>query len=146
LSWRKRIAYRSVRREPSTAGVEISVAPLTLPGLSNVCFDLTVLNGAPTPDGDNTNDPDTVWSKSSICSSTYGNGAGGDITYIGACDAGVSAHNFVLLTLADVFAGRRPVHARLRVRGERRHDTLVTFNLTIMRARFGPPIEDGPTR
>ncbi len=73
-------------------GIEISVAPLRLPSLSKVCYDLEVTNG-PDKTGE------TVWSKGTpglndgtpdadaVCSTQYGNDGGGAITYIGPCDA-----------------------------------------------------------
>ncbi len=72
--------------------LELSVAPLTLPGIDKVCYDLRVTDGA------TKNDP-IVWAKGSpglnggagdsgaLCSSGFGNGTGGDITFVGACVA-----------------------------------------------------------
>jgi hypothetical protein len=75
-------------RQPS---LEIAVAPLTLPGISRVCYDLRTTNAA---DGAGS----TVWAEGtpgtdgpadtgSICSNQYGNGEGGAITFVGSCDA-----------------------------------------------------------
>jgi hypothetical protein len=73
--------------------VAISVAPLTLPGVGKVCYDLRVTAGA------DKNAP-LVWAKGTpglnggvadpdaICSTTFGNGAGGGITFVGSCVAG----------------------------------------------------------
>jgi hypothetical protein len=81
-----------VTSPPSSQGeVGIAVAPLTLPQLSKVCYDLRVTNDAGGAGS-------TVWAEGdpnvdgpadtgAICSNTYGNGASGDITFIGACDA-----------------------------------------------------------
>ena len=91
---------------PAGPEIEIRVAPVDYPGINKVCYDLTVLNGAPTPgDSDTTNDPDVVWSESGLCSDDYGNLGGGDISYVGPCDADVDGHNYVELTLADVWVG-----------------------------------------
>ena len=92
-------------RGPTGPGVEIEVAPLSYPGLNRVCYDLTVLNGD--PDGDDA--PDVVWSEQGLCSDRYGNGAGGDISYVGPCDADVSGKNYVQLTVADVYVGATAV-------------------------------------
>ncbi len=65
---------------------------MTLPSIGKVCYDIEVTNG-PDKSGD------TVWSKGTpglndgtpdtdaVCSTQYGNDGGGDITYIGTCDA-----------------------------------------------------------
>jgi len=57
-------------------GIKFKVAPLTLPGITNACYTLTVENDV----------GDTVWTKSEICADTYGDNSG-SITYIGPCDA-----------------------------------------------------------
>ncbi len=89
---------------PSGPGVEIAVAPLTLPGIVDICYGLTVYNGDPATldNQDDEDDVDTVWSLANICSTQYGNSDGGDITYIGTCDAGVLTNNFVELVLETV--------------------------------------------
>ncbi len=88
---------------PSGPGVEIAVAPLTLPGIVDICYGLTVYNGDPatlaTPDTDD--DVDTVWALDGVCSTQYGNDDGGDITYIGTCDAS-AGNNYVSLVLETV--------------------------------------------
>ncbi len=77
--------------------LQIAVAPLSYPGLADVCYGLTVYNGDPSVFG-----TDTVWSQTGVCSSQYGNTEGGDITYIGPCDADVDGNNFVELVLESV--------------------------------------------
>ena len=75
----------------------VAVAPLTLPGIADVCYGLTVFNGDPS------GSPDTVWSLEGICSSQYGNTTGGDITYIGTCDADTGGeNNYVQLILETI--------------------------------------------
>lgn len=106
-------AQDDAANEYDGTGVRVVVAPLTLPGISDVCYDLRVTNeagetvvelgdprvtktgedqalapgsragttasdanGVPIP-------PDAA----SICASQYGNGSGGDISYVGPCDA-----------------------------------------------------------
>ncbi len=78
--------------EPMKDRVTIRVAPLDLPGTSRVCYDLRVTNA---PEGGG----DVVWSAGepglngglgdddALCSDRYGNGDGGEIAYVGACDA-----------------------------------------------------------
>lgn len=73
-------------------GLRIQVAPLSLPYLSKVCYDLRVTNG---PDGTG----EKVWDKGqpglnggtpdvgALCSTQYGDSGGGAITYVGPCDA-----------------------------------------------------------
>ena len=83
----------STPQDRSTTGVEIAVAPLALPGLSNVCYDVRVTNG---PNGTG----ETVWSRGvpglnggvsadvdAVCSDRFGNAGGGGIAYVGPCDA-----------------------------------------------------------
>ncbi len=74
----------------------VAVAPLELPGIGDVCYGLTVFNGNPV------NSPDTVWSLQNICSTQYGNSTGGDITYIGTCDADSGENNYVELILESI--------------------------------------------
>ncbi len=73
-------------------GIEVAVAPLTLEGVSNPCYGVTVDNGL----------FETVWSRgaatsNSLCSSQFGNGAGGDISYVGPCDADAPDHTVYLV-------------------------------------------------
>ncbi len=86
--------------EAEPRGLELAVAPLELEGIGQACYDIRVTNqtnrsgqtvwakGTPGhqlplsgTDKFKTGDPDAV------CSGQYGNARGGDITYIGACDA-----------------------------------------------------------
>jgi len=71
--------------------VAISVAPLSLPGVSDATYTLTVDNG----------DGDLVWTRQ-ITSSAYGDGAG-SVSYVGTCDAsdGV-ADNTISLVLESL--------------------------------------------
>ncbi len=77
----------------STTNVAIGVAPLDLPGLANACYSIEVTNGA----------SETVWSKSGICATAFGDSQG-SISYVGPCDAsaGVTS-NTVTLVLEDLF-------------------------------------------
>ena len=79
-------------------GVTVAVAPLTLPGVSDVCYTLEVQNDV----------GQSVWSEEHVCSSQYGNSVGA-ITYIGPCDAldnaptDGSAKNTVTLTIENIY-------------------------------------------
>jgi len=73
-------------------GLELKVAPLQLNGIDVACYDVAV-----------TTQTSTVWTKGvvgqawvdgdtgTVCSDQFGSGAGGDITYIGPCDASEDA-------------------------------------------------------
>ncbi len=143
---------------PSGSRVGIAIAPLELPGLSNVCYDLRVTNA---PDGAGT----VVWSKGdsavdgvtdpdSVCSSRFGNSGGGAITFVGACDAtpvnagDVGRTNSVTIWVDSLFAlggaqilenggdGWRdpcPGGCTLNTSCQENTDAKVEFNLTILR-------------
>jgi hypothetical protein len=129
--------------------VEIAIAPINYPGIADVCYGLTVSNGEPGLLG-----TDTVWSEAQLCSSDFGNGGGGDLTYVGPCDASVTADNTVALVLNSIratngllddqvtatdgdpdFQNPCPAAApcTLAFACEENADVLVEFNLTIMR-------------
>jgi len=85
--------------ESDGAGVAINVAPLTLPGVSDVCYTLEVQNDV----------AETVWSLEHVCASRYGDGVG-DISYVGTCDAtdndappNGTALNTVTLTIENIY-------------------------------------------
>ncbi len=101
---------------PSGPAVEIAVAPLTLPGTLGVHYALAVFNDEPsdptvvfdaTGAVISTNDPILVWQEASVTSNQFGNGPGGDISYIGPCDAslGGDSTNYVALALQQVYVG-----------------------------------------
>ncbi len=90
----------------SGAGLAVEVAPLTLPGLGDACYDVEVRNDLEA----------LVWSRGTVglgvpggdtdalCASQFGNGAGGDVSYVGPCDGqdqdlsdgGVALHTVTL--------------------------------------------------
>ena len=150
---------------PAGTGLQIDVAPLTFPGISRVCFDLRVTNAAG-------GGGQVVWSQGAvgqrfgsgdtgaICSDQFGNSDGGDVTYIGTCDAsgqedpGDAAGertNSVTLWVDSIWtsdgATMSPIEANgpdgwqdpcpggctLDVLCEENADALVEFNLTVMR-------------
>jgi hypothetical protein len=137
---------------PPGARLEVAVAPLSLPGLSKVCYDLKVTNAA---DGAGS----TVWRRGSpglapggdsdsICSTTYGNGPGGAITFVGACDASVETQNSVTLWVDGLYDSAGAFIAptgpdgwqdpcstgcTLNATCLENQDTRVEFNLTILR-------------
>jgi len=133
--------------------VEIAVASLTFTEVGDACYDIAVANG----DG-------VVWSRGTpgqsilagdseaICSGQFGNATGGDISYIGTCDAASDSdsdptngvQNRVTLWVdglydaahtADVGQWRDPCPegCSLEVDCKENADTLVTFDLTFMR-------------
>jgi len=151
-------------------GVRITVSPLSVPGLSGACYDLEVSNGTGVvwSKGDSTrtflgasqaldNGPldanDQGPDSATICSGVYGNGRGGDITFVGTCDATTDSdldplngvQNRVTVWIdglyneggsADVGAWRDPCPAegcQLQVTCAENTDSLAEFNFTIMR-------------
>ncbi len=99
------------RSGPDGPGVSIGVAPLSLPGISDVCYTLEVQNDA----------GQTVWSRPNVCSSKFGNNIG-DITYIGTCDAqdndvptDGTATNTVTLTIENLYTGNPLNNAQVAV-------------------------------
>jgi len=80
---------------PAGPGITISVAPLTLPGLSRACYDIAVVNAL----GETVvsrGDPTVSDPASALCSDRFGNGAGGDISYVAPCDADQPNHTVYL--------------------------------------------------
>ena len=135
-------------------GLKVAVAPLDYPGIFDVCYGITVFNGDPAITGEGA--PDTVWSQQGICSQTYGSLGGGDITYIGTCDADPSGReNYVDLVLESIETENdgflddqnnsedgdpdfenpcpEPGSCVVHFACNENQDTLVPFNLTIMR-------------
>lgn len=113
--------------------VSVAVAPLSLPGVSNACYGLTVRNA----------EGAIVWQQASLCSDAYGNGAG-DIAYVGTCDAAANS-NSVTLELVGLFdANNLPVKdfddpcadggCTQTFDCEENADVAVDFNLTILRS------------
>jgi len=80
------------------ARVAVNVAPLSLAGVDDACFRLTVYAGA-------TSAAPVVWSEARVCSSRFGDGRGG-LAYVGPCDASVAGGtNTVGLVLEDLCSG-----------------------------------------
>lgn len=152
-------------------GIQIAVAPLSLPGIGEACYDIQVNNGTDIvwslgdPDytklganqADNNGPGDTLVSANeddtTVCSGQFGNTTGGDITYIGPCDAsedsdnnpGNGNQNEVLIWIdglyneagtADIGQWRDPcgtAGCALQVDCDPNADTLAEFNFAIMR-------------
>ncbi len=104
----------SERTESTSSGpkVSITVAPLELPLMSDVCYGLSVFNTAEIP----SMDEDTlVWAQPNLCASNYG--AEGGIRFTGICDAQAGGfddngsaldpdhNNTVMLVLNDIYTG-----------------------------------------
>lgn len=129
-------------------GVEITVAPLNLPGITNACYDILIENSA--PDGIAAAGNNVVL-LDNICSSTYGNGPGGDISYVAPCDASVTVdldgvttgtQNAAVTLWVDTLAGATSFQNPCPTGGagctvyttcSPNADTFVEFNLTVMR-------------
>lgn len=81
---------------PDGPGFQIGVAPLSLPGVTNACYRVTVTNG---PDRSG----DIVWQEDSLCADDFGDGTG-SLAYVGPCDASVTRDNSVTVELIDLMA------------------------------------------
>ncbi len=136
------------------ARLELAVAPLTLPGVGKVCYDLKLTNAAAAA-GDvvwTVGDPSSDADPDALCSTSFGNGTGGDITYVGACDAsssgGTGRTNSVTLWVDGLFdeGGTAiaengangwqdpcPTGCTLEVVCQENADARVEFNLSILR-------------
>ncbi|MBL8788107.1 MAG: hypothetical protein JNJ59_24655 [Deltaproteobacteria bacterium] len=137
---------------PSGPHLEIGVAPLTLNNVADACYTLTVYNVGKDAIGPSS----VVWTKSSVCATRYGD-ARGSVSYIGTCDADpdgrINTTSLVLEGLCTtagcdvsdpsdpgtlaVSEYQNPCKASKPCLLERpcreNADTLVEFNITIMR-------------
>jgi|GEM_PF-1040208 len=82
-------------------GIAFAVSPLTLDTLVDACYSFTVVNGATPgqlvvgrgPGAVSTHDPLMAGTtRNSLCANRFGNGVGGDISYLAPCDADQPAH------------------------------------------------------
>jgi hypothetical protein len=126
-------------RTVSGPGFSIDVAPLTLTGVSDACYSITISNEAGDP----------VVARSQICASDYG--ARGGISYVAPCDAtdtneDNTAINTVTLTIDSITgpsggldyidpcaAPHAPNGCVLTAQCAENGDTPVRFDLTVMR-------------
>ncbi len=135
----------------------LAVAPLELEGIGNACYDVAVRSAA----------DELVWSRGdpalsasdgdtgALCSDQFGNAGGGNIAYVGPCDASEPTHN-VTVWVDSLWASTSPFgplsdwtnpcpYAASGTSGctlaftcQENEDVAVTFNLVIMRqARQG---------
>jgi len=113
------------------ARVAIAVAPLSLDGIGDAEYVVTVQNGS----------LETVWTKT-LRSSAYGDGAG-DVSYVGPCDTDdndntVTVELTGLFDDADAPIGTGTYHTpgavSREVRCEADRDTAVAFDITVARA------------
>ncbi len=119
--------------------LEIAARPLTLPGITDACYDLSATNGLGDP----------IWTKPNVCANQYGDGEGA-ITYIGTCDASsvTAAATTVTLVLKSLYTGDPAVAVatteyanpcpssapcQQTVTCIENADVPVTFNIAIMR-------------
>jgi hypothetical protein len=136
----------------SDTNLALAVAPLRLDGIGMACYDVLVRNQV----------GDTVWARGipatsrqsgdtgTLCSDEFGNGPGGDIAYVGPCDASQPNHNVtvfidslwssdpVSVPLTDwvnpcPYATEGPSGCTLAFTCVENADVSVTFNLTVMR-------------
>jgi hypothetical protein len=146
-------------------GIQVSIAPLTLDSLSDACYSFQIVNGAnelvvargpsslAAGSGDSTAD--------AVCASRFGNGDGGDISYVAPCDSQQPTHTVTLWVNAlcestaaagspetNIGAGCDEIQSyvdpcpegagpgsggcSLEVTCQENADTPVTFNFTIM--------------
>lgn len=121
-----------------TGNLELNIAPLSLPGITDADYGVTVKNGA-TP-------AQVVFSESSLKSTTYGDGKGA-LTYIGACDADEPIHTIELVVnsvsdnengaFVTAASNNNPCPSTApcvaTATCSENADVLVQFNLTILR-------------
>ncbi len=116
--------------------INLSVAPLSLPGIDDADYAIVVTNGA----------GDIVWQEEALTSNQYGDGAG-SLTYVGTCDADEPVHTIALTTKTltdsdgtELFAAGEAVNpcpaaapCELTASCVENSDVFVEFNLAIMR-------------
>ncbi|PKN58628.1 MAG: hypothetical protein CVU56_04675 [Deltaproteobacteria bacterium HGW-Deltaproteobacteria-14] len=109
--------------------VVIDVAPLSLTGVTEATYRVTVLAGGA-----------TVWTRDDLTTSGYGDGSGG-LSYVGTCDAdaGSNTVRLELLTLSDAngpipaSSWRNPTPIARDVPCDANTDVAVDFDLTVIR-------------
>jgi hypothetical protein len=85
-------------------GIAVSVAPLTLESLSDACYSFVVVNGndelvvgrGPGAVASQWGASVTGSAMNTVCASQFGNGDGGDVSYVAPCDADQAAHDVTL--------------------------------------------------
>jgi len=129
-------------------GLEVRVAPLGLSGIDFACYDLRIANG----DGETLialGDPasnllSTPPDATTLCSDRFGDGAGGAIVYVSACDARHPQHTVTLWVdglyqqtadglVAAPYQDPCPDGCSVTATCQANEDTPVAFNLTILR-------------
>lgn len=118
--------------DEAPARLQVGVQAKMLSGVTDARYTVQVANER----------GDVLWTEN-VSSSAYGNGGGGDITYIGPCDASDydndgTAKNQVTLTLDELVPlaaseWANPGTLALQFECKENADTSVEFNLTIMR-------------
>ena len=111
------------------AAVEIAVAPLNLPEVTNALYTFSVRNHS-----------GVTVAAITLDSAAYGSGQG-SATYIAPCDADPAEQpNFVTASIAQVFSGLQPLAATLppaqtrEVECVANQDVLVEFDFTLVRS------------
>ena len=120
--------------KPPGAEVVIEVAPLTLPGVTDVTYTLTVVTAS-----------ETIWTRQ-VSSSQFGDGAGA-LSYVGPCDGTVNPNTVQLVVdaiqmvdgalvegvdFANPAPAGRPLERDITCTPDT--DTRVTFDITVARA------------
>ena len=133
---------------PERPGLEVTISPLSLPGVADACYTLSVRNEA----------GELVWTRANVCASQFGD-AQSAITWVGPCDASdgpdadTVATNTVTLTIDGLYrtdpeggalvplsdwvdpcaAPHAPSGCQLATTCSPNGDTPVRFDLTVMR-------------
>jgi hypothetical protein len=90
-------------------GIAVSVAPLTLESLSDACYSFTVVNnGGDLVVGRGPGAIQAGWgaevtgtAADTVCASQFGNGDGGDVSYVAPCDADTGMENHTVTLWVD---------------------------------------------
>lgn len=131
------LAFGGCDKSAAPAGpkgrLALNVRPLDLPGIQNAHYAVTVTTAL----------GQTVWQEDDLSSVVYGNGPGGDIAYVGSCDAsaGANPHTVTVdITQLDVAGSPLPADEwadpgpiSQTVNCIENEDVSVVFNLTILR-------------
>ncbi len=144
-------------------GLRIELAALSYPGVEDVCYsfavtsaaaDVVIARGPLSTHADPARNPAFAgWANgaslqdtSPVCATQFGNGAGGDWSYVAPCDASVPGDHTVTLWLDTLtldgnvtaapgldYQDPCPTGCALQATCQENADTPVTFNITVMR-------------
>lgn len=135
---------------PASGGFDLHVAALRLPGIAVACYDIAVQNDVREYVW-RQGDPEVTHANgdsATLCSDQFGNGTGGDIAYVGPCDAmdnndDGKATGYVTIWIDGLYdaSGKDladwvdpcPDGCTLSAECHENSDVAVTFNFTVMR-------------